>query len=156
MLEQHVTGIKAAISGIFAFFTALWGWMGWLVVGWVACMAIDYVSGSLVAGHRGEWSSARARDGLRRKGGMILIVLCGAGADLLLGALVNNLPVVELPFAYSVLICPLVVCWYIVTELGSIIENAVLLGAPCPAFLTGVLRVMKSTIGKAGEQMSNE
>ena len=39
---------------------------------------------------------------------------------------------VELPFIYTVLLCPLVVIWYILTEVGSIIENAGALGTPIP------------------------
>lgn len=38
--------IKAAVAGLCGAFTAAFGWMGWLVVAWVVCMAIDWISGS--------------------------------------------------------------------------------------------------------------
>ncbi len=44
-----------------------------------------------------------------------------------------NVPRVELPFTYTVLLCPLAVTWYILIEDGSIIENAGALGVPIPA-----------------------
>ena len=40
---------------------------------------------------------------------------------------------------YSVLVLPVILVWYIFTELGSIAENATDLGAPVPAWLTKLL-----------------
>ena len=42
---------------------------------------------------------------------------------------------VELPIQYAGLVCPVVLVWYIVTELGSMVENAVAMGAPAIAAL---------------------
>ena len=52
--------LKAAIVGVFGAFGAAFGWLGWLVLAWVACMAVDYVSGSSAAMRAGQWSSAKA------------------------------------------------------------------------------------------------
>ena len=41
------------MSAVVGALSALWGWMGWLVIGWVACMAIDYISGSAAAAKAG-------------------------------------------------------------------------------------------------------
>lgn len=38
--------IKTAIVALCGGFTAAFGWLGWLIVAWVACMVIDWVSGS--------------------------------------------------------------------------------------------------------------
>ena len=46
---ERATEIKAAIAAILAFLTALWGWVGWAVWIWIACMLIDYISGSAAA-----------------------------------------------------------------------------------------------------------
>ena len=39
---EHINGIKATVVGVLGCLTALWGWFGWLVLAWVACMVLDY------------------------------------------------------------------------------------------------------------------
>ena len=62
----------------------------------------------------------------------------------------------ELPFTYTVLLCPLVVIWYILTEAGSIIENAGALGAPIPAWLTKMIAALESKVDQAGDNISSK
>ena len=150
---EHVTEIKAAFAAAVAVLTALWGWFGWVVVLFVACIVADYVTGSLAAMRAGSWSSQAARDGIWHKGGCIVIVLVAGAADLLLGTMLAHLPGITLPFDYTVLICPVVIVWYILTELGSIIENAVALGAPCPAWLAGVVDAAKDAVEESGSKI---
>ena len=50
---ENVTHAKAAIAAAVAVLTALWGWFGWLVVLFVGCMAVDYLTGSVAAMRRG-------------------------------------------------------------------------------------------------------
>ena len=52
--------VKAVIAAACGAFTAAFGWLGWLVVAWAACMVLDWLSGSAAAASRGEWSSAVA------------------------------------------------------------------------------------------------
>ena len=151
-MEQHAVTIKALFAGVFAFFSALWGTLGWLVVIWIGCMALDYLSGSLAARRKGKWSSAAAREGLAGKGGMILFVFGAAALDLLLGLALNNLPEIALPFDYTMPICGLVLCWYIITEVGSLFENAERLGASWPPFLKKVLGAMREYLMGKTEQ----
>ena len=49
---------KAAVAAACGAFTAVFGWLGWLVLAWGACMALDWASGSAAAACRG---SGRAR-----------------------------------------------------------------------------------------------
>ena len=44
-MMENVTKFKAALAAVLAAMTALWGWFGWLVLAWVGCMAIDYITG---------------------------------------------------------------------------------------------------------------
>ena len=148
---NNVNEFKAALAAGIAVLTALWGWFGWLVVLFVGCMAVDYLTGSAAAMRRGEWSSASARDGIWHKAGSIVVVLVAGAADLLIGTMLGHLPGVTLPFEYTVLLCPLVVVWYTLTELGSIVENAVALGAPCPKWLEKILAAVKNSVYKAGD-----
>ena len=148
---NNVNEFKAALAAAVAVLTALWGWFGWLVVLFVGCMAVDYLTGSAAAMRRGEWSSASARDGIWHKAGSIVVVLVAGAADLLIGTILAHIPGVTLPFEYTVLLCPLVVVWYTLTELGSIVENAVALGAPCPKWLEKILAAVKDSVDKAGD-----
>ena len=151
---DNINWIKASIISIIGALTGVWGWFGWLVIGWVICMVVDYITGSLAAAKQGEWSSAQAREGIWHKAGMIVVVIVAAGADLLIALVLVNIPAVQLPFTYSGLICPIVLVWYGVTELGSITENAVAMGAPVPGWLTKLLQVSKDAIDSAGEQIA--
>lgn len=148
---QTATEIKVWLTALVGALSALWGWLGWLVVGWVVCMAIDYISGSAAAAKAGEWSSAKAREGIWHKAGMFVVVIVAAGADVLLAQVVEWVPIVQLPFELGGLICPVVLVWYIVTELGSITENAVAMGAPVPEWLSKLLESSKKSIEEAGE-----
>ena len=109
---------KAAVVAAAGAFSAAFGWLGWLVLAWVVCMALDWISGSAAAAAKGNWSSAVARAGIWHKGGMILVVAVAAVADRVLGLAVTHLPGLELD--YTTLVLPMILVWYIFTELGSI------------------------------------
>lgn len=136
--------IKTAIVALCGGFTAAFGWLGWLIVAWVACMVIDWISGSAAAAAKGEWSSATARAGIWHKAGMILVVIVAALADCVLAMAVEHLP--GLAINYTTLVLPMVLAWYIFTELGSIAENATDMGAPVPACLTRLLAAGKKAV----------
>ena len=110
----------------------------------------------MAAAKEGQWSSARAREGIWHKCGMIVVVIVAAGADLLLAAVLANLPLVTLPFEYAGLVCPVVLVWYIVTELGSMAENAAAMGAPVPQWLLKLLAMSKGAVDGAGEQIGGD
>ena len=136
--------VKAAIVGIFGAFGAAFGWLGWLVLAWVVCMVVDYISGSSAAMKAGQWSSAKARGGIWHKAGMIVVVIVAAVADKVLAIVLANIP--GLPVEYTVLLLPMVLVWYILTELGSILENAAAMGAPVPEFLVNILAAAKEKV----------
>ena len=152
---ENINAFKAAVAAVCAALTALWGWFGWVVVAWVGFMVIDYITGSCAALRAGEWSSKSARDGIWHKLGSIVAVIVAAVLDVVIGHLLANVPGVELPFTYTVLLGPLVVVWYILTEAGSIIENAGALGAPIPAWLTKMIAALESKVDDAGDKLSN-
>jgi len=132
---------KLGLTALMAGLTALWGWFGWLIILWLGCLILDYITGSLAAAKEGCWNSRRAREGIWQKVGCMAAVMVAAAADLLLGTVAANIPNMDLE--YGTLLCPLVVVWYTLTELGSAIENAVKLGAPVPEFLRRTLDLLK-------------
>lgn len=140
---------KAIVTAGVGAFGAAFGWLGWLVLAWVVCMAIDWISGSAAAAAKGEWSSATARAGIWHKGGMLLVVLVAFVTDSVLGIVVENLP--GLGVQYTVLVLPVVLVWYIFTELGSIAENAADMGAPVPPGLLSLLAAGKRAAEQAAD-----
>lgn len=152
--ENTLVRIKACVTGALGVLTACWGWFGWLVVVWVLLMLADWLAGSAAAFQRGNWSSARLREGAWHKGGMVIIVIVALVADWLIGTMLANLPGIALPFQYSVLLAPLVIVWYIVGELGSLVEHAVAMGAPVPAWLLRILAVSKDAVDAAAEKIA--
>lgn len=153
-MMENVTRLKAALAAVLAAMTALWGWFGWLVLAWVSCMAVDYFTGYGAAMKNGEWSSDIAREGLWHKAGCIFAVLAAGILDIVVGYLLGNIHALSLPFEYTVFVCPLVVTWYLLMELGSIIENVGKMGAPIPPFLKKMIAVLKATVDTAGDKAS--
>ncbi len=145
---DKATQIKGAITALLAFMTALWGWVGWAIIIWITCVVLDYVSGTAAARRNGEWSSEIARDGLWHKLGEIFAVLVAALCDIALGVILKSAPI-ALPFEFSTLVTPIVLLWYIITELGSILENACKLGAPVPKWMKKMLKQYKDTLDTA-------
>lgn len=145
-VEERIKGVKAAVTAALATLTALWGWFGWLIVAWVVCMAIDYLTGSAAACKAGKWSSALAREGLWHKAGCVAAVTISGILDLVVGHILGSVPEAALPFAYTVFLCPLVVVWYILTEVGSIVENAGAMGAPVPAWLKRMAKALRDQV----------
>lgn len=142
--------IRAAVTAVIAFGTALFGWVGWVIIIWLCAMVLDYITGSLAALSRGEWRSCLAREGLWHKLGSIAAVLVAALCDIALGVVTESLGEGILPFDYGCIITPVVVLWYTFTELGSITENAAELGAPLPAFLLKIIEKLRSDVENKG------
>ena len=125
--------IKGVLAAIAAFFTALWGWLGWVILIWILFILLDYLSGSMAARREQSWSSAIARDGLWHKAGEIFAVLVAALCDMALTVILDGSGL-TMPFDIGPLLTPVVLMWYILTEAGSVIENAGRMGAKVPSW----------------------
>ena len=136
--------MKAVITAIFAFGTALWGWPGWGIMALALCMVLDYISGTAAAMRAGEWSSKIARDGLWHKLGEIFALLVAVLLDVAIKVIFNSEELESIiKIDYPCIFTLIVSIWYIFTELGSIIENAAKLGAPVPAWLKKIIAQLK-------------
>ena len=142
---DKVTEIKALFTAIFTALTALWGWLGWAVIIFIACMFADYLTGSWAAKANGEWSSTIARQGLWHKLGEIVALLVAALCDIAIKVILNSAaaPLIG-GLDYKCYMSMVVAIWYIFTELGSIIENAGKLGAPIPGWLAKGIALLKN------------
>ncbi len=150
--DNFFLAAKALIAAVAGAFTVAFGWLGWLIVAWVVCMALDWMTGSAAAASKGEWASSVARAGIWHKVAMVVVVLVAGLTDAVLSLAVENLP--GLGMTYSVMVLPVVLVWYIFTELGSIAENAAAMGAPVPEWLTKMLVAGKKAADKGTETLT--
>ena len=148
-MKETMLAWKAALVVFFTALGELLGWKGIMMVAWVAAMAMDYISGTMAACKDGKWSSKVARQGLWHKGGMILVVAVSGMADLVMMIICAYIPVT---ISWPGLILPLVLGWYLLTELGSVLENAVKMGASVPGWLIKLLEAGAKALEKTGEQ----
>ena len=149
-MNETIVTAKAAIAAFFAAIGAFLGWRGIMAVVWVVLMAMDWITGTAAARKNGTWKSAAARDGVWHKIGSVLVVVVALLGDFILGVMISHIPVLEI--AWPNLLGPLVLAWYIVTELGSILENAVKMGAKVPGWIVKIFDATLKMVDKAGQQ----
>ena len=154
-MEDNVITAKVLLTGIIVAGSAIWGWFGWLVLLWISCMVMDYVTGTLAAMKKGEWDSQKAREGLWHKGGTILVVLAAALTDGAISLILRS-GIVEFPFNYSIALTVVALAWYTLTELGSMLENATQLTPHVPKWLTRFLKIAAQAVDEAGEKIAGE
>lgn len=117
---------------------ALHGWLGWLAVLYAICMLLDLCAQApRWPLRRKHGIPARLRKGLWHKGGSTIMICVSVLTDIFLGLVINHVLGLQLPFDYDMLLTPVVLTWYIATELGSILENAAEMGAPRPTGFKG-------------------
>lgn len=147
-MNENLVTIKTFIVAACTAMGAFLGWKGVMLLAWAAVMALDYLTGTLAACKAGEWSSETAREGLWHKGGMIAVVLVSAVADWIMVLIAAYIPI---GIQWPGIILPLVLAWYIITELGSILENAVKMGANVPVWLIKLLKSSAHIVEAAGD-----
>lgn len=147
-MNENMMTIKTAIVAGCTALGAFLGWKGVMLVAWVAAMALDYLTGTVAAMKSGQWCSATAREGLWHKGGMITVVVVSAIADWIMVVIAEHVPI---GIQWPGIILPLVLAWYIITELGSILENAVKMGANVPGWLVQLLKASANLVEAAGD-----
>ena len=142
ILCASIGAIGAAVAGLFG------GWDAALVT-LIIFMAIDYVTGLIVAGvfhnspktETGALESKAGLKGLLRKGGMLLVVLVACRLDLMLGAhFIRDAVVIAL----------------VSNEALSIIENLGLMGIPIPAPIINAIEVLKNRADEKAKKIEAE
>lgn len=150
-MQSNMMTLKAAVAAFFTAAGAFLGWQGVMIVVWVVMMLLDFLTGTFAAIKIGQWSSAVARQDLWHKGGMIVVVVVAGIADVIMGIICTQLP---LDMTWPVLVLPLVLAWYILTEMGSILENAVKMGAAIPEWLVKILKVGVDVLKSKGNSLN--
>lgn len=142
-MKTSLCTFLGAVGGAIA--AALGGWDASIKT-LVIFMAIDYVSGLIVAGvfHKssktpgGRLESRAGWKGLCRKGMVLAVVLVAARLDIVTG----------LTFIRDA-----VCIGYIANEAISILENAGLMGIPMPKVITRAVDLLTSASERAAEQI---
>lgn len=147
-MNENLVTVKTAIVAFCTALGAFLGWKGVMLISWIAVMILDYITGTLAACKEGQWCSATAREGLWHKGGMIAVVAVSAIADAVMVIIVEYVPI---GIQWPGIILPMVLAWYIITELGSILENAVKMGANVPVWLVKLLKASANLVEAAGD-----
>ena len=126
-MEKIIQYLSAAVAGVCGF---LWGELDGLLYALIAFMAIDYISGVIVAVVQKELSSEVGFKGIAKKVLIMALVAVGHILDTYIlggGAVCRSA----------------VIGFYIANEGISILENAGELGLPLPKKLVAVLKQLK-------------
>lgn len=150
-LDSTLSAIKIAVVAATGVLGSFLGLRLIMVLVWVFLMALDYASGTWAARLTGTWKSEMARSGIGHKCGMVLVVVVCAIADFIMILVSEHLTYDVLPFEWPVVLFPIMTTWYIITEAGSIIENAIKMGARIPAWLPKILDATLKTVDAVGE-----
>ncbi len=129
-------GICFVTGAVGSFIASLFGGFDAAMVTLLIFMAVDYISGMIVAGvfkksqktKNGALESGAGWKGLCRKGMTLVIVLIAVRLDMIIG---------------TNYIRDMVCIAFIANETISIIENAGLMGVPVPAVITKAIEVLK-------------
>ena len=155
-MDGKMISIKLGITAIATALTEVLGWKGVLLIILAVMMLLDYISGSLAARKVGAWSSTIAREGIFHKGGTIFVVLVAFVFDAVLSVALPRVPIIGSGIGAPGIFLPLVSTWYIITEIGSVLENAAKMGAPVPKWFRKAIGKAGELVDKAGENASEK
>ena len=121
---ENINTIKAIVTGVAAFLSALLGTLYIPVLLMILCNIIDYATGLMAAKNRpdGGISSYRSIKGIKKKVSMWLLVVVGAVMDQLLLYASQTIGI-KIPVTF--LIACVVAIWIICNEIISILENMI-------------------------------
>ena len=142
------------VSTLREIFAPIMSWFLWVLIAYFVAIVTDYLTGTIAAYLNGEWVSSKARKGLIKKCLMLAVLMIPLLLDVLIGLAADK--VITLPWTFRGLFLPLATVWYMITELGSIIENLDKLGVPIPAFLKRAISAIHKSVDKAGEDIVPE
>ena len=71
-MDKTIHSMKAAVAAAIGLLTGLWGWLGWLAVGWIVSMALDYVTGSMAAAKEKGLIRSEGKEYVMKDGDIVL------------------------------------------------------------------------------------
>ena len=141
-------GIKAVFSAAVAGIAAYSGAVIFPLICLIVMMIIDYATGMTAAWIDNNLSSRIGAKGIAKKVGYMALVAVAVGVDYLVNSGFAALGVQSGCYMYFGL---LVIIWLSLNEMISILENLSRIGVPIPGFLRKIIRKLKVTVDKEGE-----
>lgn len=117
-------------------------------------MIIDYATGMFKAWINASLSSRIGLIGILKKVGYLLVVCTAGVVDWLISSGLDKIGIkIDLGFYIGVI----VVIWFIINELISILENLAIIGVPLPKFLTSLIHKLKVAVeGKVNTETEED
>lgn len=150
MKENTIKGaLSLVFSGIAVYFRNLIGPLIVLAV----VMLIDYITGMTQAWISATLSSRAGILGLIKKIGYLFAVAVAVVVDYIIRTAAQDAGV-DLPkyFVFALL----VTIWLILNECISILENLSEIGVPLPGFLMAIVKKLKKTTEKEGDELAED
>lgn len=150
-MDKH-TLVKGTIAGISTFIGEKLGLIGPSMILLCALMIVDYVSGMLASkkeaiehpkDKRYGWNSKKGIIGIYKKVGYLLTILVAISTDYIIFRFIKE---IGIDYNTKTFFGLLVVIWFILNELLSILENAGRMGVILPNFIIRVLTEIKGKI----------
>lgn len=153
---EHIKELKLAVTSVFATIFYLVGWQGLLFLLLAIALLIDYLTGSMAARQNDKWTSAKASEGRRRKAMTFVALLVAIILDVVIWIVGSVNPIFELPFDWPFLFTLVSVIWFILSEIGSTLENLILMNVPLPGFMTKGIKILKAKAEVVGDQLLSD
>lgn len=144
MKMEQANQVKAVLTMVFAFISAIFGVLAIPVMLLVACNVIDYITGLMASKYRAQdINSYKSIRGIFKKVSMWLLVMVGAIIDEML---LYTSTSIGWKSPVTFLIACVVALWLICNEIISILENIQDMGVRIPAFLQPLVKHIRSQV----------
>jgi toxin secretion/phage lysis holin len=140
--DRVLMAIGGALGAAYSFLFG--GGVGVMLI-WLICfVAADFLTGCWSACKRGEWRSRTCANGIARKVLVFVMVAFAHGADVAFSSLID-MQVIE----------SIVICAYVLSEFGSIIENLETggLGHVVPSSVRKLLAILNQRVDRKIEEL---
>lgn len=150
VIEMKENIFKLTFAAIVGGLSAYLNIMAVPVIVLIAVMIIDYATGMFKAWINASLSSRIGLIGILKKVGYLLVVCTAGVIDWLISSGLDKIGIkIDVGFYIGVI----VVIWFIINELISILENLAIIGVPLPKFLTSLIHKLKVAVeGKVTEE----
>lgn len=144
--------LKGVITGVATLIGDILGLVGPAMILLCILMIVDYVSGMLASkkeavehpkGKKYGWNSKKGIIGIYKKVGYLLTILVAISTDYIIFRFIKE---IGIDYNTNTFFGLLVVIWFILNELISILENAGRMGVMLPGFLMKILSEIKGKI----------
>jgi toxin secretion/phage lysis holin len=135
--DKALMAVGGFFGGIYSFLFG--GGVGFILIWLILFVIADFATGVWSACRRGAWRSRECANGIARKVIIFLMVSLAHGADVVFSSLID-IQIIE----------SIVICAYVLSEFGSIIENLEKggLGHVVPQSVRRLLAILNTNVEK--------